>query len=350
MKIIHFTPFAPSSSGLYEAARDMAVADTISGHDTYIVDTGVKRGGVEQSPGEAGKSDDRGGVNIVSAKPEEALDADILVAHTTMPMEWVQETEAPIIWMLHGRPTACFRHEIYHKASNGYSILSAIANWKRVGKLVTFWPQHVKYWETFMPEGKLVCLDAPPIDARRFGPDGSVFDFGERAGKVNILLADSQREDVDLFELAHGCIEYAKTNSDVKFHFFAMNEAHTHWEPVMQRLSELGGLGEIQSRYRKIEEVYRAADIVLSPHKIATRVVGEALCCGTPVIAARGNKHATGTMIPDEPESVARAIGTMLHRLREDKDQVQGKVTQAAQSFSLTNYSRCMNELYEREK
>lgn len=349
MKIVHFTPFAPSGSGLYEAARDMSVADTIAGHEVHIVDTGTRINGREFEAGSVGKTDDRGGIKIVSSDPVEAVSADILIAHTGMPTSWV-EGDIPMIWMLHGRPAACFRHEQVHEKSDAFSVINTIAQWPKVKMMITFWPHHVKYWEAFVPENKLVCFTSPPIDEKRFTPEGDVYDFGEHNGKVNILLADSCREDVDLYEIAHGAIEFAKRKTGAKFHFFAMNTRHKMWGPVFQALADLGGLGEIQGRYKNISDVYRAADIVLSPHKITTRIIGEALCCGTPVIAGKGNRHATLTTVVDEPVRVADTIELLVYRLNHQAAIVQDKVTLSAKEFSLAVYNSQIGEVYQELK
>ncbi len=345
MKIVHFTPFAPNGSGLYEAARDMAIADTLAGHSVHIVDTGTRIGGRDHEAGKAGKEDFRGGVKIVSSDPVEAVGADVFVAHTGMPTSWV-EGEAPIIWMLHGRPAACFRHEQVHEKSDAYSVLHTIAKWPRVKRMVTFWPHHVKYWTPFVPEEKLVCFDSPPVDENRFSPDGERYDFGEHAGKINILIADTCREDINLYEIAHGAIEFARKKTGAKFHFFGMNTEHKMWGLVFQALADLGGLGEIQGRHLAITDAYRAADILLSPHKITTRAISEALCCGTPVIAGRGNPHATLTAVIDEPVSVSSALTILTDRLKENKKEVLDRVSETAKEFSLGLYSSMMFEIY----
>lgn len=339
----------PNGNGTYEAARDMAVADALSGHEVHVIDTGTKLDGKEYEVGRAGKKDLRGGIEIVSSDPVEAVGADIFIAHAGMPASWV-EGKAPIVWMLHGRPAACFRHEQVHEKSDAFTVLQSIANWPKVKRMVTFWTHHVKYWETFIPKEKLVCLDSPPVDERRFNTEGEVYDFGSLNGKVNILIADTCREDIDLYEIAHGAIEFARRKTGAKFHFFSMNTEHRMWGIVFQALSDLGGLGEIQGRHKKITDVYRAADIVLSPHKITTRVISEALCCGTPVIAGKGNPHATFTAVVDEPVSVADAIGLLVKRLKEQKDDVLSKVKETAAKFSLSEYNKAMSEIYREIK
>jgi hypothetical protein len=37
-----------------------------------------------------------------------------------------------------------------------------------------------------------------------------------------------------------------------------------------------------------MEQIYRSMDMVLTPHRIVTRIIGEAMCCGVPVVAGGG--------------------------------------------------------------
>lgn len=345
MNIVHFAPFAPNACGLYEAARDMVVADRIAGHEAHLIDVGLTAGG-EHTPGAPGKEDKRGSEMIRSADPIVARTADILIAHSGVPDPWFSICQAPMIWVLHGRPAACFKPEQFGRG-HSYTLMADIASWPRVKALLTFWPLHVKYWQTIIPQEKLVCLPAPPIDCGRFNADGPIHDFGEKKGKWNVVIADSWREDIDLFEVAQGAIECARGRSDLRFHFYGMETTlPSCWDRLLMVLRDLGALGEVWARRPGIEEVYRAADFVLSPHRIVTRVIGEALCCGTPVITAQGCEHATWTCTPEEPESVASSIGEAISQLSSNNGKVKQRVHKTAKSFSLAEYNKGMSVVY----
>lgn len=337
MRIVHFAPFAPCACGLYEAARDMVAADYEAGHEVYLVDLGVTYNGGSHVPGEPGKEDKRGFFTIVTADPSVARTADILIAHSGIPDPWFSVCQAPLIWMLHGRPTACFGPEQFGRG-NSYSLMAEIAKWPRTRKMVTFWPYHVQFWRNIIPLDKLVCLDAPPVDPTRFNPNGPKHDFGALGGDINIALADSWREDVDLFNVANGALVFARENRGVKFHFYGMEQPLRCWEYVLGELKELGSLGEVWARRPNMEEIYRAADIVLSPHKIATRVVAEALCCGTPVIADNGCNYANWVSDMTNPKKIAETIKYAVEDL--------GLNIINKQAFSLTKYNQSMQEVY----
>jgi len=341
MKIVHFAPFAPNACGLYEAARDMYSADTRARHDTHFVDTGI-----DGAPGKIGASDRRGDVILTTSDPKVVYDADFIIAHTGVSDNWLVKCNAPIIWILHGRPLACFRPE-QNGGNRSYSLIAELATWPRVHKMVTFWDHHVPYWKTIIPEDKLVCFSAPPIDERRFAPEGAVRDWGVMRGEHNIMIAESWREDVDIFEITHGAIEAARRMDGLKFHFFAMETPLGCWDYLIDELRRLNAKGDIVGRIGEISDAYRAADLLLSPQRITTRSIGEALSCGTPVIAANGCNHATLTVTPDDPNDVAGAIEEAIVNIRELPDTIQSDVKAKADDFSLANYSAQMNELYE---
>lgn len=341
MRIVHFAPFAPNACGLYEAARDMIVADRLAGYESNLIDVGI---GGDSTQGEAGKVDSRGRDTIETVPPDAALDADVLIAHTGVPDPWFSFCEAPMVWMLHGRPQACFSPEQFGKF-NSYSLISFLAKRPKVKAMVTFWPYHTQFWRVIIPNGKLFALDAPLIDGRRFSSKGYAHDFADLGGQHNVVLADSMREDIDLYEISHGAIEYAKNHRGTKFHFYGMEPSVGCWQMVFDHLKMFGALGEVWARRPSMEEIYRAADVVLSPHRIATRVIGEALCCGTPVIAAEGSEHATWTCRPNEPKSVAAAISQAVEEY--DAKETRKKVKDMAESFSIANYNKSMEQVFQ---
>ena len=341
MRIVHYAPFAPNACGLYEAARDMVIADFRVGHEVHLVDVGVTINN-EYIPGSVGKTDSRGGTFISTSDPAIANNADILIAHTGIPDNWIVANQVPIIWIMHGRPAACFRPEQFKKG-HSYSLMYLLSKWPRIKKMVTFWKHHIPYWEPIIPKEKLVCLDAPPVDQERFSPNGPIHDFGENKGKWNVLIADSWREDVDIYEVCHGLLQ--TDIPGLKVHFYAMEIPLGPWEYLLQAFREKGILGEVQGRMLNMEEKYRAADVILSPHKIATRVIIEGLSCGIPIIA-NGCDLAQYRMVVDDPYSIRTAIQCCIDNLECNKKMVTDEVKQAANMCSLSKYNEQMNEVY----
>lgn len=345
MKIVHFGPFGPNAAGIYEAARDMVRADAIAGHDVQFVDTGLTIGS-ERKPGNVGAVDDRGGFALKTAAAEVADSADVLVCHTGVPDGWIVRTQAPIVWILHGRPLAAFRFE-QRSGVASYSCYQQVAQWPRSKRLVHFWPEFSPYWDAIFPQGKQVALEFPPIDSERFGPDGEVHEIEARhRGQYNGLICDSWREDVDVFEIANGAIEAAKRVQGLTWHFYAMEQPLGPWEHLLAALRQQGALGEVCGRMPQMEQVYRSMDFVLTPHKIVTRVIGEALCCGTPVIAGRGCRVTNFSAAPDDPGSVTRAVQQLLHQLDRRPDAIRDECLEAAQNFGLLRHAADMEPIY----
>lgn len=346
MRIVHFAPFAPNACGLYEAARDMVIADCLAGHEVHLVDVGITSLTGEHVPGSSGRIDNRGGSYIVTSDPLIVDSADVLIAHTGVPDNWISRCQAPIVWIMHGRPAACFRPEQFGKG-HSYSLMVGLSRWPRIKKMVTFWQHHMQYWEPVIPKEKLICLDVPPVDGNRFSPDGPVYDLKDFRGQWNVLIADSWREDIDIYEVVHGLFQIAELTTGVKFHFCAVENPLGPWEHIFAKLKEVSVLGEVSARMLNMEERYRAVDLVLSPHRIATRVIIEALSCGVPVVAAEGCDLAQYTMKPDEPGTVASSIARAIVDLEKDKKSVLEKVEHQKQRISLKRYSEQMKEVYK---
>ncbi len=344
MNIVHFAPFAPNGCGLYEAARDMIVADKVFGHESNLVDTGATVNGEAAVQGEVGKIDARGMTEVITASPDVAMYADVLIAHTGVPDPWISKCQAPLIWMLHGRPQACFQPEQFGRG-HSFSLINMLASWPRVKAMVTFWPYHEKFWLPIIPREKLICFQAPPVDCSRFAVTGKTHDYSIMGDEINVVLADSWREDVDLYEITNGVIEFARREQGVKFHFYGVDGPPACWEYLFNDLRMYGALGEIWARRPGMDEVYRAADVILSPHRITTRVIAEALCCGTPVVAAQGCSHATWTCDPGNPDSVATALSRAIKQIKKSPQAVKKRVKKVSKEFSLAVYAGCMNEL-----
>ena len=348
-KIVHFAPFAPNGSGMYEAARDMVVADHKAGHDVLMVDVGATytKDNRKDEP-KAGQEDHRGNVKIITALPEESLDADLYICHTVVPHEWIVKTQTPIIFVMHGRPAACFNTELAEANTSSYTLTKDISAWPRTKAMLTFWPHHMKFWEHIIKPDKLVCLDAPPIDEIRFNPKGPVYDFADKIGDYNIVMADAQRSDSNMFSIMNGAITAAKAISGLKFHLFAMPEILPRcWSVLTDELKKLNALGAIWARRENMEEVYRAADLLLSPQKIVTRTIGESLSCGTPVITEYGCEYSTYQTVSNDPQKVAETLYQAVKDLKNKPSEVNNKVEEAARDFSLARYSNEMNKIYE---
>ncbi len=343
MIICHIAPFAPNRCGLYEASRDMARADMVGNNQVIFIDAGITVNGVREEP-LIGGIDDRAGFKLVTADPTLINIADVIILHTGVPDNWLVKCQAPIVWVIHGRPLACFRPELQNK-TNSYSLYQNIAQWQRSKKMIHFWEEHIPHWDIFIPKEKQVCFDYPVVDENRFNINGQQHTLTNK-GKYNILICDSSREDIDLYELVIGCIEAVKVIPDLKFHFYGFDFPIPNcWNIVLGKLKELGGLGDLSGRVGNMELVYRSCDCLISPNRIITRTIAEALSCGIPVISELGCKVADYTCNMANTKDIVEAIQLFVNDF--DKNKHKDGVIERAKLFNMQNYSQKMNMIYE---
>jgi glycosyltransferase involved in cell wall biosynthesis len=343
MIICHIAPFAPNRCGLYEAARDMARADIVGGNDVMFIDAGITSNGVREE-GKVGQIDDRAGFKLETADPALINESDVIVMHTGVYDSWLVKCQSPILWVIHGRPLACFRPELQGKGES-YSLYQNLAQWKRTKKMIYFWEEFTPHWDVFVSDEKKLVFDYPVIDENRFNAFGEIHTL-QNKGKYNLLICDSAREDIDLYEMVIGCIEAVKQIPGLKIHFYGFDFPIPNcWNIVLGRLKELGGLGDVSGRVTNMELVYRAVDCVISPNRIITRTIAESLCCNTPVIAQLGCKVADYTCDMADTYDVVDAIKTFIN----DYDSGTSKigVFERSKVFNMHHYSNKMNEIYK---
>jgi glycosyltransferase involved in cell wall biosynthesis len=341
MNIVHVAPFAPNQCGLYESARDMTKADYLMGHNVFFVDAGINiNNKLEFSP--YGSIDNRSGFKLTTSDPIVLDFADIIIAHTYIPDVWLSRNDAPIVWIVHARPLASFRPE-QNTNIKSYTMYAEVAKWKRTKAMVYFWDGFKHYWDVIFPEEKNICLEYPPIDLDRFNPNGEKHQIEEKhKGKYNVLICDSWREDIDLFEIVNGCIYAAKIINDIKFHFVGFeNPIKDCWQILLKELQKYNALGAIYSRMPDMQKIYRAHDFLLTPHKIITRTIGEALACGLPVVASKGCKVANHTADISDPNNVCNEIINMCEILN-----CKNVPIFTYEEFDLKKYGQKMTDLY----
>lgn len=345
MVIVHIAPFAPTLCGLYEHARDMARADIEGGNQVIFIDAGVSINGVRQE-GKINAVDDRAGFKLETAHPDMIMQADVIIQHTGCNDIWTVKTQAPIFWVIHGRPLACFRPETTGKA-NSYSLYSDLSKWPRAKKMIYFWPEFKEHWNVCIDESKHLIFDYPVVDENRFNNIGNVHTL-ENPGKYNFLICDSAREDVDLYETVVGCIESAKKfPNQFKFHFYGFDHPIPNcWSIVFDKLKSLGALGDLKARVNGMESIYKTCDCLISPNKIITRTIAESLCCGTPVIAQQPCKISDITCEFSDVNDFVEAI-TIFKNKFDNKEFDKQKIIERSKVFNMKNYYTRMNEVYK---
>lgn len=305
MKIAHVAPFAPGRCGLYESVRDLMAGERRLGHEAVLVDSGVV--------GEGAHYDQADG-DVVAGRPEAARGCDVLVTHTA-PSPAVREAagDVPVVHVIHGRPESSFRlNQRKPGVSPVYDLYAKWAREKTVAQFVTLWPEHLPYWRAILGD-LVVSTGAPPCDLTRWSSHGPKHVW-RTPGEKHVLVADPWgRDDVeDPYHVAHGLLLAAQRRPGIRVHFYGISGALGPWEHLFRAFRQANALGETCGMMRDIASRYRAADVVVTPHRIATRIVREAAACGATVVTGepRAFRVRWGSYGSDplDPESVCDAV------------------------------------------
>jgi hypothetical protein len=312
LKIAHVTTYGPNQSGLYEASRNMMKADFLAGNIPYAVDTGIKSDATYHEP-KVGAVDNRGEFSIETQNKDILNNVDVIVMHTYCPEAWLVKNQAPIVWIMHGRPAAAFRQEVEHEDMTAYTAYGNVSHWPRVKKMIHFWPEYEPYWDLMIEQGKQEIFEYPAIDEVRFSSEGDKWEIKpENLGTINGLICDPRRDDIDRFDLIVGAYTASKAMPGLKWHFFGLDTPIKKVEErMLWELQRIGGLGTYLGRVHTMERVYRAFDFLYTPHRIITQIVGEAVACGIKVIAQNGNKLAAKTIDVTNPGELIQAIASL---------------------------------------
>jgi len=291
MRLAHLAVVTPHLAGLYETTRDLVMAERALGIDACIMDP--KR-----------STDDRGvptGCDIGFVES-----ADVLVSHSGLGS--FSGVQKPIVHVLHGRPESSFLLERLGRI-NVYSFLANAARDPRYKRFVTFWEEFVPYWSVILPEDRLRVVP-PPVNLEEWslGNGQAPYDFGGKAGKVNVVCADVWREDLTPYRTINAFYQFGKATPGAKFHLYGKDGNARGRGVLLLALAKQGMLGEVKGWVKNLVEVYRAADLMITPHWIATRSVREALACGCPVVADVNNRFAVATADATNPIAFAEAM------------------------------------------
>ncbi len=324
MKIVHLATVAPHQNGLYETTHDLVVAELRIGIDSRIVEP--YRPIV-----------DRGVWIGYGDRP--IAECDILVNHSGLGV--YADTEKPIVHVFHGRPESSFRLE----QSGRSPVLSMVAKMRddsRFKAFVTFWELHKPFWELMVGPG--VEVAPAPVDLEAWCPGESDYDFNGRGGTVNVICTDLWRVDKTPFHLLTVFAVFAASfcPPGAKLHLYGLPEDRTGIDPVLDRLRERGVLGETLPMMDNLLEIYRAADLLISPHRIATRAIREAMACGCPVLCCEN-----GNMVPTSEDYEGMGVG-ICDTVQQDQAHVRHKArVQAEWCFSPTKTAEKFKSIYE---
>lgn len=272
MNVAHFTVITPNRCGLYETTRELVAGLNKIGINSRLVDPTRTTNRLHPK----GPSDRGAPIDDI----EWAKNADIIVNHSGLG-EHEKETNQPIVHVCHGRPMYSFITEM-----NGgppvYSYQYNKSKDTRYKAVVTFWPEHIPYHEVMWDQP--VHAITPPVDLERWSPNGpSGYNFNGLGGDKNIIITDAWREDINPFVAINAFALYNKENPGSKLHIYAAGKGKKGLGAILQKIKDQGGLGEVLPWVSGLDNVYRSADLTITPHQIAVRTIRESLACGCPV-------------------------------------------------------------------
>lgn len=343
MKIAHFAVFSPNQSGMYATVRDLILAERMQGIDAQFVDYDINSSGTIYS--RVGLTDR----DIITVAPDWAYkEADILVRHSLI-AEPIIRVGKPIVMAMHGRPEYSYMLEHYNQSP----VMTIMTNHEEDDKYaayMTFWEEHLLFWNLIMPKREMTYIPCS-VDLKRFTPEGEKFFSQNWTGIPNIIIADMWREDITPFSMIEAVERFRqKYCSTVKLHIFGLPSKDKGFTTQLaQRLHSSELLGEANTIVPFIDKVYRSADILVTPHRIATRVVREALASSCPVVAGTGCKYTPYIADPRDPDSFAQQINHCWEDLQEHKDEMRASAREVAEkSFGYEKQGQAMLVLGEK--
>jgi len=364
LKIGHITNWTPHGCGLYETVRDLVIAERSLGVDARVVEVKpipvlpsmsrpigdpcercghVRLERLEFPKATPDWSEDRG---VVKAPMTWLDEVDIICSHSGLPPKIPHGNDTPRIHVAHGRPHSSF---LLGQMQNNhvwqaYQQYAKDDRWKA---LITLWPGFSEYWKLVFP--RRVEEFSPFVDLERWKPTQSKYNFGDKGGEPNVVVADVWRQDKDPFHCLFGFAKFAETNPKAKLHIYGLQPNDvTALSPILDALSAKGMIGEVQGRIDNLVEIYNAADLLMTPHVIATRTIREASACGLTVVAGGNQPYSSYYANPEQPDEYAAAIGRAWTDVKNHREARRSDVrTMAERLFDPAKTAGQFIELFE---
>jgi FkbM family methyltransferase len=273
-----------------------------------------------------------------SFKTEElkwAYEADILVRHRAIP-DKLHNSGIPIVMAMHGRPESSFKLE-QNKSNPIISAFSNKAKDERYKAFVTFWPEYVDLWSSIIPAKKLFYVPSM-VDLDGYSPDNKPVELGD---SPNVLISDIWREDVTPFNVIFSAVKFVKKHGG-KIHLLGIgDDCIKPITPILNGLKEC--LGTTAGLVRDIKGYYTGADLLITPHVIATRSIREALASGLLVVAGAGCKYTPYQANPMDVDEFAHQIEYCWNNTEAMQPR---KIAEA--EFNLEQSGKAMKEVFKK--
>lgn len=346
MKVAHFGNFAPNRAGIHSAARDLIFAERSVGIESNYIDYGSEP---DCTFSRVWLTDGK----ITTVSPDWAInEADIIVHHSAIPPK-VRDTKKPIVFYLHARPEYSFILDWKQKCGCMRAEISYTKN-PQYKKFLTFWSGYKDIWESIFG-GRTVDYVSPPIDSKNFSVEGKKYEFKPKEqGQPNILICDMWREDITPFNTIFAAIKFAKEQCPTaKIHVMALptpGKNNPVIDPLFANLRKSGYIGKLAVVVKNLDEIMRAADILVSPVGIETRISLEAAACGLSIVGTSGNSLASFKADPRDINATSKAIGKCWEKIKKTGcNEIKKKNRKFLENnFSLEKTGNQVKEIYER--
>jgi glycosyltransferase involved in cell wall biosynthesis len=272
---VHAAIATPGKCGLWETTRELVKAERDLGIDARVFDPAP----VDKFyPGD----DDRG--VPISRDPAWALTADLVVSHSGHDRTPLQNSPQPVIHVAHGRPLSTFLGERGGGAP-GLTWQTQRKKLPRYRGAVTFWPEYEPYLRTIW-EPKPVKYVPPPCDLDYWTPGKGTASFGGRRAAYNVVMADPwSREDSSPYHCIHAFALFHRICPDARLHMMAWDGNTKGLTGITELLGDGGGC--VARWQTDMRNILRSADMLITPHRIYTRSIREAMACGLQVVSGR---------------------------------------------------------------
>lgn len=337
LKVAHFAVYGANQAGIYETARDLILAEREVGIDAQMVDFGSKAYPTYHS--RVGIKDGE----ITTISPDWAKSADILVRHSVIPLE-IQALNKPTILALHGTPEYTFRLE--HVKKSG-CLKEAIRSAAKATAIVTFWKEYIFEWETLFNKKVEYCPAI--VDLGKYNPEGKKYNFDKDT--INIVSTGMWRNEYRMpYECIWAAAEIVKEQPDVRLHVYGCpvdNRPEAPIKRLMVQLQRAKLVNTVHGLVTNLPEIYRGADLALTPHVVASRTVRESLACGCPIVAGSNNYYTQYTANPDDRVRFKGAIKYCIRDIRQDKQSVRKLARDTAEThFAPKLAGKRMKEIF----
>ena len=342
LKVAHFAVFSPGRSGQYGTVHDLIMAERAIGIDAQFIDSETCLS-CRGNKGKKGRVDGE----ITTVDESWAHTADVLVRHSIIP-EDLEDSGIPIIICLHGRPENSFLLDQYGKVKV-FHFLHQLNNDPRYQAAVTFWEDFEFHFKYLLPNQQIHFVPAM-VKLDEFTPDGRNHDFGRKSGSPNILIADIWREDVTPFNLVFAALKFQeKYAPNAKLHIFGLPADHGSPANILcSYLLKTPLAGDFYALAPDMMDKYRAADFLITPHNMATRVVRESLACGCPIVGGTGNPYTSYTADPRDINQFAATMNECWKSVQRSRTISRKNArTMAENKFNATGAARSIEKVFK---